>query len=680
MYNKTYIDLKFIKSKYINKILEMNYQEEPDSEVFPFESETNKLMKIIINSFYTNKDIFIRELISNCSDSLNKLHQYKLQQMESTEPGLYKIQINPDNNNKILTISDNGIGMNKKELIENIGTIAKSDTELHRQKQTLDKNHDENNMIGKFGVGFYSVFLVADKVQIITRSYYDNKYTWLWESDSVGSYRITKISDNDILHGCTINVYLKKESFDYLDIFKIRDIIKKHSQYINYTIELLVPNKMSKGDKKKQQDYFFENDDKQNDDKQNNDNIEYTWEPINLDGPIWEKDPSLVSKNEYNSFYKNISNDYLDYLAHKHFKVEGPVEFKTIIFIPQKPLNDIFSPHKNKINFHLYSNRVFVMSDYDKLIPNWLSFICGIVDSSDLPLNISREILQENTLIPLISRKIISKTIELISEIYENRELKEIFYQAYSKSLKFAVYENNDYKDKISQFLLFNTSKSKEQLKSLDEYINNITDEQKYIFYITGETFKYVEESIFTEVFEFQNIEVIFMTDTIDEYMLQNFHKYKDFELVSVYHEKISDYLPVQNKKRDSYDILLATFKEILIGKIEKVVISQRLTQSPACIISSKDGWTPNMERIMKAQALSGEGYKNYIGNQKIMEINIEHPLIIDINKCLAKDKRPSDLKEKIELIFNISCLSSGFTVENLPLLCKHLYGTLNFE
>lgn len=646
------------------------------SEIFPFESETSQLMKLIINSFYSNKDIFLRELISNCSDSLNKLRHSKMSEHNSTGDEPLKIRIKPDKNNGVLSITDNGVGMSKEELIQNIGTIANSGTIKYIQELNNNKNKDKNRLIGQFGVGFYSVFLVADRVQIITKSYKGNQYTWLWESDSIGHYKIIQLPNNDIKHGCTIKLYLKTENLEYLDQFKLRDIVKEHTQFVNYMVEILVKKNIGSGKSiKNGGSNFFDSE------SSTNKEYIYSWEPVIMEQPIWEKNPNENSIFDYNHLYKSITNDSLEPLKYKHFIIEGTKNFKGVIFIPSKPKEDIFSPKKNKIKFKLYSKRVFVMDNCEGLIPNWLSFIRGVVDSYEIPLNVSREILQENDIISVINRRIISKTIEMIEEIYQDKDLKNSFYSSFSKNIKYAIYQSQDYKDKISQFLQFYTTNSNSELRTLDQYICNFKSRQKYIYYITGESLQSVKESVFLENFISHGIEVIFMTDTIDEYMLQNFSKYKEFELISVYHQNIKDFLPftISIGNEQKYEQLLKLFKITLYPNVEDVIISNRLIQSPACIISTKNGWTPNMERIMKAQALGGEEYKNYIGNQKIIEINDKHLLIQKINRLL-KQGININYERIIYMIYNISCLLSGFTVSNLSELCTNLYDNLERE
>lgn len=649
----------------------MSTQNQPqviNSEVFNFGSETNQLMNLIINSFYSKKDIFLRELISNCSDSLDKLQGFR-SQLKSKQTQISKIRISANEHTKVLTVIDNGIGMTKQELIDNIGTIANSDTRINSSR-IKDKSQPDSNLIGRFGVGFYSVFLVADKVQIITRSHLDSHHCWSWVSDSIGDYTISQLENKAFIgHGCSVNLYLKEDSFKYLDVFVLRDIIKQYSQYINHIIEMKVPKRIISD---LETVTLFNNDDCNSD----NNKMIGTWEQISLQGPLWEKDPQLILISEYHHFYKNLTNDCENPLKYKHFQCEGTVDFKSIIFISQKPSIDIFSHDHKKINFHLYSNRVLIMPDCYEVIPRWLSFVNGIVDSGDVPLNISRESLVENKLIAIIKRKIISKSIDLITEIYEDLNLRELFYKNYAKNIKLAIYESEDYKDKMCSFLQFYTSTSGDKLKTFDEYLTNMSCNQKYIFYITGESLKLVEESIFLEVFQEHNIEVIYMIDTIDEYMLQNLKSYRNYDLISVYEQKISVYLPLKFGDQDKFNIFLSLCKEVLPDKIEKVIPSHRLVNSPSCLVSSKDGWTPNMERIMKAQALSGEGYKDYIGKRKIMEINLKHPLIEHLNDSL---KKRQDIKKEIELLYNISCLSSGFTIDNMSLICQHLYSTFTY-
>lgn len=648
------------------------YQEnEYKSEIYPFKSETSQLMKLIVNSFYSNKDIFLRELISNCSDSLNKFRQSKLSNNDSIEEEPLKIRIKPNKNKGILSISDNGIGMTKEELIKDIGTIAKSGTFKYIQ-ELKNNSKKKQNLIGHFGVGFYSVFLVADRVQIITRSYLNNQNTWLWESDSMGQFKIVKLPNNDIKRGCTVNLYLKDNDLNYLDEFKLRDIIKRHTQFINYKVEILVRKNINL---EKDKGGFL------NSQSSNNKDYTYNWETVISEQPIWEKKTNENCDSDYNSFYKTITNDTLNPLKHKHFSMEGKASFKAVIFIPSTCSEDIFSPQKDKMRLKLYSNRVFIMDNCEDLVPEWLNFIRGVVDSPEIPLNVSREILQENGIIKVINKVITLKTIELIQEIYQDKKLKESFYSSFSKSIKYAIYKSQDYKNKMSQFLQYYTSTSGDQLRTLEQYITNLKPGQKYIYYITGESLQSVKESIFLEIFIFHKVEVIFMTDTIDEYMLQSFSQYQDFELISIYQPKIEDFLPIIQKTEpeQTYSHVLSLFKETLYPNVKNVIISSRLTHSPACIVSTKDGWTPNMERIMKAQALGGEEYKDYIGNQKVMEINLQHPLIIKIHNLLEAEKT-FDLKKNILMIYKISCLLSGFTVDSIFELSQNLYNNLNKE
>jgi molecular chaperone HtpG len=450
-------------------------------------------------------------------------------------------------------------------------------------------------------------------------------------------------------HGTKIILHLKESDVEYLEENKIKSIIKTHSQFITYDIKIKMLNE---GEKTKE------------------------WTTLNKDKPIWCKSPTEVNDDEYKSLYKNISNDYQDCLCYKHFTAEGTIEFKGIIYIPSHPPYDMFNNKENK-SFKLYVKRVFIMDDCKDLIPEWLSFTHGIVDTDDLPLNVSREILQSNKVIKIMKKKIILKTIELLDDLSKDEEQYNVFYNNFSKNLKLAIYEeNDDIKEKMGKHLRFYSNKS-DNLKSLDDYISGMKEGQDKIYYITGESKDFVENSVFLEGLNKKGYEVLYLIDTIDEYMTQNFKKYGGHELVCVSKEdfKLENENENENEKKEE-DELCKKIKDILNNKVEKVVISERFVNSPCCLVSGNYGWSANMERIMKAQALNNNVLHNHMTPKKILEINKDHIIMKTLrDKYLNKDE--THFKDMVLLMYDIACVSSGFTLTNTNEFAKKLYRIL---
>ena len=634
---------------------ENNYFEKiniENNESHEFKAEISQLMNLIINSFYSNKDIFIRELISNASDALDKKRHTHLTKNVVKDIKDYYIKITPYKNNNLFVIEDNGIGMNKDELTQNIGMIANSGTKKFMECMKKDK---ELNLIGQFGVGFYSAFLVADRVQVITKSE-DTEQIYMWDSTANGTYTISEVvnmsdvlelseDEEGFIHGTKIILHLKENEKEYLDENKIKNIIKTHSQFISYDIKF---KSLNEGDKVK------------------------TWGVLNKDKPVWCKSQTEVSEEEYKSLYKNISNDYQDCLCYKHFTAEGTLEFKGIVYFPSHPPYDMFNNEERK-SFKLYVKRVFIMDNCKELIPEWLSFAHGLVDTDDLPLNVSREILQQNKIIKVMRKKIVLKTIELLDDLAKDDEKYKAFYNNFSKNLKLAVYEESDeIKEKMGKHLRFYSNKG-ENLKSLDDYISGMKEGQDKIYYITGESKDFVENSVFLEGLNKKGYEVLYLIDTIDEYMTQNFKKYGgyDFGCVSKEDFKIED-----TEKDESEDELCKKIKGLLDDRIEKVVISDRFVNSPCCLVTGSYGWSANMERIMKAQALNNNNLQSHMTPKKILEINKDHTIIKALKKHI-NNNREREVRDMVLLMYDIACVSSGFTLTNTNEFTKKLYRIL---
>merc|ERR1712106_1285784 len=589
------------------------------------------------------------------------------------------------------TIIDTGIGMTKADMINNLGTIAKSGTKAFME--ALQAGADIS-MIGQFGVGFCSAYLVADRVVVTSRNNDDEQY--VWESSAGGSFTVKTDNTEPIGRGTKIVLHLKEDMLEYLEEKRVKEIVKKHSQFIGYPIKLLVEKERDKeisddedeeeevkeGEEPKIEDIGEDGDADKKEDEKKTKKIKEKYsedEELNKTKPIWTRSPDDISNEEYGEFYKSLSNDWEEHLSVKHFSVKGQLEFRALLFIPKRASFDQFENKKSKSNIKLYVRRVFIMDDCEDLIPDYLGFIKGVIDSEDLPLNISREMLQQTKILKVIRKNIVKKVMEQIEEIAEDKDAFKKFYEQFGKNLKLGIHEDSTNRKKLAGHLRFATSASGDEMCSLADYVSRMQENQKDIFYITGESKEVVATSSFVERLKKRGLEVVYMTEPIDEYVVQQLKEFDGKNLVSVTKEGLELPEDEEEKKKmevdkEKFEPLCKVMKDILDKKVDRVVVSSRLVSSQCCIVTSQYGWTANMERIMKAQALRDTSTMGYMAAKKYMEINPDHAIIENLRQRAEADKNDKSVKDLVMLLFEPGLLSSGCSLEDPQIPAQRIH------
>ena len=584
-------------------------KQQAEKKTVKFETEVSKLLDIVANSLYTEKEIFLRELISNASDACEKLRYVSQSDSSIEKTKQFEIRIHINEKNKTITIKDNGIGMDESDMKSNLGTIAKSGTEDFIKKMG-DKKGDVNQ-IGKFGVGFYSSFMVSDQVVVRSKKY-DCQDGFLWTSDGKGTFSIENTNYNT--NGTEITLSIKKEENEFLTKHRIEEIIKKYSDFVPFPIFVsLEEDKKEKKDEKE---------------------IE---SQVNSAEAIWLKDKTKIKEEDYKNFFNQISNFYDDPLKTIHFKAEGVVNYTALLYLPKSQPQDLYHPdRKNKLK--LYVNKVFISDKLESLIPAWLRFIPGVVDTEDLSLNISREILQNNAVINKISNAITKRILKEISDLKKKNPEEFIsFWKNFGPVIKEGLYEFNDFHDQIFEFTLFHCSEKKEMI-SLDDYILNFSNEKKKIYYISGENKENLINSPQMELFKNKKINVLLITDPVDEFWMPMKMNFKEYEFTSITKGEIdieekSDKSQDKEESKENLDFV-TYLKDLLKDKVKDVKVSKRLTTSASCLVADENDMDMHLKKLMAAnnQTISDE--------KRILEVNINHSLV---SKVMSLEKSQKD-------------------------------------
>jgi heat shock protein beta len=671
-------------------------------ETFEFQAEVNRLMDIIINSLYKKKEIFLRELISNASDALDKIRFLAVSSADALgDKKELEIKISFNTDLKTLTITDTGVGMTRADLVNNLGTVAKSGTTNF--VEALADGQDMS-LIGQFGVGFYSVYLVADKVRVISKNNDDDQY--IWESTADSSFTVAKDPRGNTLgRGTEITMFLKDDAHEFMKQERLEEMIQKYSEFITFPISLYKKTEevVEVEDDEEDEDASAEDDSTEDEDgleieeedEEDSPKTEkvdvWDWHRINSNVAIWSRDKDEVSDDEYKAFYKSLASDGTASDHWIHFKAEGEVEFKSILFIPDDAKELYNDYNTRQAGIRLYVRKVLIQDDFDDLLPRYLNFLRGVVDSDDLPLNVSRETLQQHKILKVMGKKLVRKALEMLRKLSnapteEGEDLSPYikFWNTFGKSVKMGVVEDGANRSKLAKLLRYKTSKSEDEFKSFDDYISEMPEWQSDIYFLAGETMEAIMKSPFLEVANRKGIEVLLLDEPIDEYVMQHLGEFDGHKLQSLSKEglKFGDEDEEVVKERtkvykETFRPLTKYLKELFAGKVGKVTVSQRVEATPCVIVTGAYGNTANMERIMRAQTFADPSAMQQLSASRTLELNPRHPIIIELNKLVEESPDDESTKDLAWLMYDTALLSSGFTQQDTELFSARMHRTI---
>jgi molecular chaperone HtpG len=611
-----------------------------------FKAEVSQVLSLVINSLYSNKEIFLRELVSNASDALDKLQFKALTEPEllGDDPGL-KIRLEADEEAGTLTIWDNGIGMSEEELIELLGTIAHSGSRTFLEELKSRGETADVNIIGQFGVGFYSAYLVADKVEVISKKAGEDA-AYKWSSDAQEKFTVEP-AERDV-RGTSVVLHLREDQKDFASPWRLRQLVKQYSDFVGHPIEML---EMKYGE----------------------DEEEPKWEQINKASALWQRTPSDVTDEQYEEFYKHLSGDWEPPVARTHFKVEGTQQFAGLLFIPSRPPFDLFYADAEH-GVRLFVKRVFIMDKAEALMPRWLRFVKGVVDSDDLPLNVSRELLQDSRIVQTIRKQLTKRTLDLLQEVADERpdDYKSIW-ENFGKVIKEGLHYDPTYKDKLSKLLRFESS-SQAEPTSLDAYIERMPEGQEHIYYALGASRSLLDGSPHLEVLRKKGYEVLYLTDGIDQWAIETLPEYEGKKLVDASKDELDVNETEEEReetkaKEEELKPLTERFQDVLQNEISEVRFSKRLADSPACLVVPEGGLASHIERMLRAQN------QDVPDQKRILELNPNHPLIEALNKMSSSDA--GKVNEWVEMIYDHALLAEGSPIKSPARFAQRLTGLM---
>jgi molecular chaperone HtpG len=629
---------------------------EPQRETHSFQAEINQLLNLVINSLYSHKEIFLRELISNASDALDKLRFRTITEPEllGDEPTL-EIRIIPDAEKGTITIEDTGIGMTHDELVKNLGTIAHSGSreflEMLRQRGQKDAN-----LIGQFGVGFYSAYLVADRVEVVSRAAGKEQQAWRWASEAKGSFTVESAERTG--RGTAVTLHLKEDQKEFLDEWRLRSLITQYSDYVGHPIQMRV---------KKTTDVIDANTGEKT--------TTTAFETINKASALWQRHKSEITDEQYQEFYKHLTHDYEVPLAWTHFKTDGNQQFTGLIFIPKNRPFDLDSNQRRR-GVRLFVKRVFIMDDAEELLPPWLRFVRGVVDSDDLPLNVSRELLQDSAVVRSIRKHVVKKTLDLLEKLAKDKpEDYTAFWKNFGAILKEGLAADSEQREKLGGLVRYESSRD-EGLTSLADYVSRMKEGQQAIYYVFGESRKGLEGSPHLETLRKRGYEVLFLTDPVDEWAAQGLREFNGKPLVSALQADLKLQETAEEKQEkeqhaEGLKSLTERIKEVLKDVVKEVRVSDRLTDSPVCLVLPEGGSPAFLERLLREH---GRGMPRA---KRILEVNPTHPVIEHLNKLHARDAQSGQVNEWIELLHDQALLTEGSPLEDPNRFAKRMTALL---